>query len=62
MSYELDRVEQNLPEPSLIDMTRKAIELLEPNPNGFFLLVEGGNIDKGIVSPLRFSPNNFNIF
>ena len=46
MSFELDRVQHNL-EPSLIDMTKKAIELLEPNPNGFFLLVEGGNIDRG---------------
>lgn len=40
MSYEIDRVQHNL-EPSLIEMTLKAIELLKPNPNGFFLLVEG---------------------
>jgi hypothetical protein len=28
-------------EPSLIEMTEKAISLLSTNPNGFFLLVEG---------------------
>lgn len=31
--------------PSLPDMTRKAIEVLSQNPNGFFLMVEGGQID-----------------
>ncbi|MHA2031731.1 MAG: alkaline phosphatase, partial [Candidatus Kariarchaeaceae archaeon] len=31
-------------EPTLLQMTKKAIELLE-NPNGFFLMVEGGRID-----------------
>ena len=48
MDYELDRVEKNpIEEPSLINMTNKAIELLSTNPNGFFLLVEGGKIDHG---------------
>ena len=28
-------------EPSLAEMTQKAIQILEKNPNGFFLLVEG---------------------
>lgn len=31
--------------PSLSDMTRKAIDILDKNPNGFFLMVEGGQID-----------------
>lgn len=31
--------------PSLLDMTVKAIEILEKNPCGFFLMVEGGRID-----------------
>ncbi len=47
MSYELDRVEREIKEPSLVEMTRKAIELLETNPNGYFLFVEGANIDRG---------------
>ncbi len=46
MSYELDRVENRLQEPSLAEMTNKAIEILETNPNGYFLFVEGANIDK----------------
>ncbi len=32
-------------EPSLKEMTLKAIELLSKNPQGFFLMVEGGQID-----------------
>jgi alkaline phosphatase len=31
--------------PSLAAMTRKAIEILSKNPRGFFLMVEGGQID-----------------
>jgi len=30
----------------LWEMTEKALGLLEKNPNGFFLMVEGGLIDK----------------
>jgi alkaline phosphatase len=33
-------------EPSLSQMTRKAIELLQGRPGGFFLQVEGASIDK----------------
>ena len=32
-------------EPSLADMTRRAIELLADDPDGFFLMVEGSQID-----------------
>ena len=32
-------------EPSLAEMTTKAIEILKKNQNGFFLMVEGSNID-----------------
>jgi alkaline phosphatase len=42
----LDYVYQrNLEQPTLAEMTSKAIELLSKNPNGFFLMVEGGKID-----------------
>ena len=45
MQYESDRIEKNpVDEPSIIEMTQKAIELLSTNPNGYFLLVEGGKI------------------
>ena len=32
-------------EPTLAEMTDKALELLSQNPKGFFLMVEGGQID-----------------
>jgi alkaline phosphatase len=42
MNFEIDRVKQNpILEPSLTEMTEKAIEILSRNPNGYFLLVEG---------------------
>lgn len=40
MPYEIDRTQQL----SLADLTRKGIEMLD-NPNGFFMMVEGGKID-----------------
>ncbi|MES3025698.1 MAG: alkaline phosphatase [Pseudomonadota bacterium] len=40
-----DAVRDPALEPSLGEMTHKAIELLSQNPNGFFLMVEGGLID-----------------
>lgn len=41
MLYDIDREKSLL---SLADFTRKGVELLE-NPNGFFIMVEGGKID-----------------
>lgn len=43
MSYDFDR--NHTLEPSLAEMTEKAIEILSRNENGFFLLVEGSKID-----------------
>ena len=40
MEYEIDRIE-TYSEPSIVEMTTKAIELLSKNPKGFYLLVEG---------------------
>ena len=37
-------------EPSLTEMTSKAIGVLSKNPNGFFLMVEGGLIDLALHS------------
>ncbi|QOL80946.1 alkaline phosphatase [Pseudooceanicola spongiae] len=41
-SYEADRPET---EPSLADMTRKAIDYLGQNENGFYLEIEAGRVD-----------------
>ena len=46
MSYELDR--NITAEPSLAEMTLKAIEILRHKPEGFFLMVEGGRIDHAL--------------
>lgn len=40
MVYELDR--NNETDPSLTEMVAVAIRMLQKNPRGFFLLVEGG--------------------
>jgi alkaline phosphatase len=45
LHYEADRAKDAAGEPSLAEMTTKAIELLRQNRKGFFLMVEGGRID-----------------
>ena len=45
MAAEIDRPELAPHEPTLEEMTRKAIELLSRNPKGFFLMVEASQID-----------------
>ena len=49
LSYELDRVKNaGSTEPSLSDMTTKAIDVLSQKEKGFFLMVEGGRIDHAL--------------
>jgi alkaline phosphatase len=53
LEYELDRTAnpplgEGANQPSLADMTVKAIDILSQNPNGFFLMVEGGRIDHAL--------------
>lgn len=43
LPYDLDRNADTI--PSLEEMTRKAIDLLSQNDNGFFLMVEGSKVD-----------------
>lgn len=45
MAYELDRPTTNKSEPSIAEMTSKAIEVLSRDQDGFFLMVEGSKVD-----------------
>ena len=45
MNYEYDRIRDVNGEPSLWEMTEKALEILSNNKKGFFLLVEAARID-----------------
>ncbi|HET7714617.1 MAG TPA: alkaline phosphatase [Bauldia sp.] len=45
MEYEADREKDGAKEPSIADMTAKAIDILQRDGDGFVLMVEGGRID-----------------
>ncbi len=45
LEFEADREKDTAGEPSLAEMTAKAIEILQRDKDGFFLVVEGGRID-----------------
>lgn len=55
MQYALDQEADAAGEPTLSDMTAKAIELLSRNENGYFLNVEAGRIDHAhhAINPQR---------
>ncbi|MBC7797357.1 MAG: alkaline phosphatase [Pyrinomonadaceae bacterium] len=45
LQYEHDRKNDKAGEPSLTEMTTKAIDILSDNKKGYFLMVEGGRVD-----------------
>ena len=47
VQYEADRGNDIAGEPSLTEQTVAAIDILDNNPDGFFLMVESGRIDHG---------------
>lgn len=47
MQYEADRDNDVAGEPSIAEMTETAINILDNNDDGFFLMVESGRIDHG---------------
>lgn len=47
MQYEFERERDIGGEPSLSEMTSKAIDILSTRKKGFFLMVEGGRVDHG---------------
>ena len=47
MAYDIDRDKDVAGEPSLTDMTSKAIDILKKNNKGYFLMVEAGRVDHG---------------
>jgi alkaline phosphatase len=50
MRYDAERDPAS--QPALVDMTRKAIDILSHKPEGFFLVVEGGLIDHALHATL----------
>ncbi len=48
MQYEADRVDDPSGEPSLSEMTSKAIDILAKNNNGYVLQVESGRVDHAL--------------
>ena len=36
----------HMDQPNLMNMTKKTLDILSKNPNGFFAMIEGGSIDK----------------
>lgn len=48
LNYDLDRVNKKIDEPSLADLTSKAIDVLQAKNKSFFLMVEGGRIDHAL--------------
>lgn len=46
MTYMSERGNEST-EPTLTGMTLRALDLLQPDPDGYFLMVEGGRIDHG---------------
>lgn len=47
MQYEADRANDIAGEPSIAEMTQKALNILDNNKKGYFLMVEAGRIDHG---------------
>lgn len=45
MNYQLDRIFLGTAEPTLAEMTAKALSVLKADDDGFFLLIEGSRID-----------------
>lgn len=64
LEFEADRLTDKGGEPSLMELTTKAIDILSKNKKGFFLMVEGGRIDhahhagnayRALVETIEFS-------
>jgi alkaline phosphatase len=59
LEYDLDRIAHvaagtgnGVTQPSLAEMTTKSMDILSQNPNGYFLMVEGGRIDHALHSTI----------
>ena len=39
-------LKNHMDQPNLVDMTKKSLEILSKNKNGFFAMIEGASIDK----------------
>lgn len=63
MDPELDRDDLHPTQPSIAEMTEKAIKLLSKNKKGFFLMVEGSQVDwAGHANDAAYMVNDFIAF
>ncbi|XP_033105139.1 alkaline phosphatase-like [Anneissia japonica] len=62
MNYESFRFNDTAGEPSIAEMTEKAIRILKKNDKGFFLLVEGNTYGRSRKNLLKFNHHFMKLF
>lgn len=61
LEYEVDRADDAAGEPSLSEMTSKALDILSKNPEGYLLQVEAGRVDHALHESNAYRALNDNV-